>query len=253
MTVAPPRRRSSAVVAAAPRLAARARAERAARRVRWAKRTGLLLLASVPLLVLAWVLLVSSWLAVDRVEIRGTGRLSVDEVLAAVALEPGTPLARVDTGAVADAVRRLPPVADVQVRRSWPGALEVTVTERVVAAGVAHGAAVTLVDRSGVPFASAPSLPKGVVRLQTDSPGPDDPATRAALQVHRDLPAALRTRVATVQAPSPSSVVLVLRDGKQVEWGAPGRTETKAAAALALLPKPGKVVDVSAPGVAVRR
>ena len=123
MTVAPVRRRPSPVVPAAPRLAARASAERAARRVRWAKRAGLALLAGLPVLAVAWVLLGSTWLAVDRVEVTGTARLSADDVRAAIALEPGTPLALVDTGQVADAVRRLPPVASVQVRRSWPGTL----------------------------------------------------------------------------------------------------------------------------------
>ena len=125
--------------------------------------------------------------------------------------------------------------------------------ERVVAAGIAQGSQVTLVDRGGVAFATEPRLPRGVVRLQVEDAGPDDAATRAALQVHGDLPAPLRARVATVTASSPASVVLVLADGEQVVWGARGDTETKAAAALALLPKPGTIVDVSAPGVAVRR
>ena len=253
MTLAPVRRRPSSVVAAAPRLAARARAQRTARRLRWLRWTALALLGLLPLLALAWVLLVSNWLAVDRVEVQGTSRLSADEVRDAVGLEPGTPLARVSTGDVADAVRTLPPVADVSVRRSWPGTLEVSVRERVVAAAVVRGGRVTLVDAGGVPFAAAPALPPDVVRLQTDDPAPGDAATVAALRVTGALPAALRAQVVSVSASSPSDVVLALRNGKQVVWGAPGDTQTKAAAALALLPKPGDVVDVSVPGVAVRR
>lgn len=253
MTVAPVRRRPSAVVPTAARRATRVRADRAARRGRWLRRGALGLLGLLPLLALGWVLLVSSWLAVDTVEVRGTSRLSPDEVRAAVGLEPGTPLARIRTGDVAEAVRTLPPVADVTVRRSWPGTVEIAVREREVVAGVARNGRVELVDAGGLAFATVPALPPGAVRLQTAEPGPDDPATLAALQVVQALPAALRGQVASVEASSASTVALRLRSGKQVVWGAPGDTATKAAAALALLPKPGEVVDVSAPGVAVRR
>lgn len=255
MTVAPVRRRPSAVVPAAPRRAARTRAERWARLRRWGVRSGQVLLVLVPLLALGWALLASSWLSLDRVEVRGTSRLTDAAVRSAVDVRPGTPLARIDTAEVAQAVRRLPPVADVTVRRSWPGTLEVTVVERTAAVGVGDqsGPGATLLDDKGVAFATARALPRGVPRLAVQDPGPDDPATRAALDVHRALPERLRTRVATLEAASPSSVVLVLRNGEKVVWGAPGDTATKAVAALALLPLPGSVVDVSAPGVAVRR
>ena len=97
------------------------------------------------------------------------------------------------------------------------------------------------------------ALPAGLVALRVEAPGPRDPTTRAALQVHADLPVALRQRVRAITARSPSAVELVLADGKQVVWGAPGGTATKAAAALVLLRTDSTVVDVSAPGVVVRR
>lgn len=240
------------VVRAAPRLAARAEAERRARRSRRLRWLGRSLLVVAPLLVLGWVLLLSGWLAVDRVVVVGQSRLEVAQVQEAVAVAPGTPLARVDTRAVADRVAQLAPVGEVQVLRSWPGTLRVELTERVPAAGVVGAGGVQLVDASGVVFATEPALPRGLVRLQVDEPGPEDPATRAALQVHADLPEGLRNRVRTVSAESPASVVLVLADDRRVVWGSPGDTETKAAATEALLRMEGTVFDVSAPGVVVR-
>lgn len=205
-----------------------------------------------PVLALAWVLLVSGWLGVDRVVVVGQSRLAVAQVQDAVAVPPGTPLARVDTRAVADRVARLAPVAEVQVLRSWPGTLRVELTERVPAAGVVGAGGVQLVDAEGVVFATEPALPRGLVRLQVEDPGPQDPATRAALEVHGALPTSLRDRVRTVQAESPASVVLLLADDRRVVWGSPGDTETKAAAIEALLRMEGTVFDVSAPGVVVR-
>ena len=104
-----------------------------------------------------------------------------------------------------------------------------------------------------MPFASAPALPEGVLRLEVAQVGPKDPAALAALQVARELPATLRSQVQALQAASPSSVVLLLAGGRQVVWGPPGDAAAKAAAVEALLKLPGRVVDVSAPGVAVRR
>ena len=241
------------VVPAGPHLEARAKAARSARRGRVLQRISSALALLLPLVALGWVLLASTWLGVDRVEVTGTQRMQPAEVVRAVAVEPGTPLARVDTGAVEDRVAELAPVADVTVRRTWPGTLTVEVTERTPTAGVLADGKVSLVDASGVVFATERTLPKGLVRLQVNHPGPDDPSTVAALQVHAALPAALKERVRIVRAASPAAVVLLLNDGRQVVWGRPGDTATKAAAALALLSKPGSVYDVSAGDVVVVR
>ena len=253
MTAAPTGQRPARVLPAEPRLAERARERRGARRRWFFRRTGEALVVLLPLVALAWVLLVSTWLNVDRVEVVGTSRLTVEQVTTAAGISPLTPLARVDLARVEAAVERLPAVGEVEARRSWPGTVRLEVTERAAVAGVVSGREVTLVDEEGVPFASAPALPAGLLRLEVAQVGPQDPATLAALQVQRELPAPLRSQVQGLRATSPSSVVLLLPAGRQVVWGAPGDAATKAAAVEALLALPGRVVDVSAPGVAVRR
>lgn len=247
-----PQRRAP-VLPAGPLLQERARERRVERRRRVLRRArnGLLLL--LPLAALGWVVLVSDWLGVDRLDVQGTERLTAEQVVAAAAVEPGTPLARVDTRTVQERISELAPVASVAVRRSWPGTLSVSVTERVPVAGVLDRDGARLVDRTGVPFATEPALPAGLVRLQVHDPRPDDPATRAALDVHAELPDDLRARVRIVRAASPSGVVLLLADGRQVVWGRPGGARTKAAAVEALLRQPGRVYDVSAEDVAVVR
>lgn len=253
MTSTGPRRRPATVLPATPRLEARAEAQRGARRRRLLARAGQALAVVVPVVALAWVLLVSTWLGVDRVEVTGNTRLTQEQVTAAAGVEPSTPLARIDLDEVEAAVGRLAPVASVVARRSWPGTVRLELEERTPVAGVVGPDGVQLVDRDGVPFASEPSLPEGLVRLEVTKAGPADAATTAALEVLSGLPAPLRAQVASVRAGSPSSVELLLPDGRSVVWGAPGDTASKAAAASVLLTMPGSVVDVSAPGVAVRR
>ena len=245
--------RPRGVVPAGPRLEAKAKADRSARRGRALRRTGNALVVLLPVAAAGWVLMASTWLGVDRVEVTGITRLQAAQVVEAVEVQRGTPLARVDTGAVEERVAALAPVDDVAVRRTWPGTLTVAVTERRPLAGVLQRGRFTLLDAEGVPFAAEAALPKGVLRLQVPKPGPTDPATLAALEVYTTLPEELRTRVRIVRAVSPSGVILLLADGRQVVWGRPGGTATKAAAALALLSKPGSVFDVSAGDVVVVR
>lgn len=249
----PPRPTARAVVEAAPRRRAR---ERAARKDRWTRRvrrTSLGVLSLLPFVALGWLLLASPWLKVAAVEVEGTQRLTASRVEVAVGVPAGTPLARVDTGAVERRVKRLPAVDSVEVTRSWPSTLVVSVRERHAVVGVLDKGTWTLVDADGVAFGTATALPAGAVRLQVREVGADDPATRAALAVLGELPAELRTRVAVVRAASDVAVSLQLRGGRTVVWGAPGDAATKAAAATALLKGPVKVVDVSTPGVATTR
>jgi cell division protein FtsQ len=248
-----PRRRPAKVLPATPRLAARAQAQRGERKRRLARRVGRAVAVVGALVAVAWVLLGSSWLGVDRVEVIGDERVTPEQVRAAAGIEPGTPLARIDLDDVEAAVRELLPVGQVVARRSWPGTVRLELQERTAVAGVVRPEGVLLVDRDGVGFATEPALPAGLVRLEVPSVGPEDATTAAALEVWGGLPAPLLGQVVSVRAGSPSSVELLLPDGRSVVWGAPGDTASKAAAASVLLTMPGRVVDVSAPGVAVRR
>lgn len=201
----------------------------------------------------AWVLLGSSWLAVDEVTVVGASRLAADDVVQAADVRVGVPLARLDLSAVERRVRALAPVADVEAVRSWPGTVLLEISERQPVAAHVGRDGVRLLDASGVAFATVPAVPAGLLRVEVDRPRPGDPATTAALEVAADLPPGLRALVGGVGAESASTVTLLLADGRTVVWGSPGDTATKAAAVLAMLPMPGTTFDVSAPGVAVRR
>jgi cell division protein FtsQ len=188
-------------------------------------------------------------LDVEEVRVAGAAAVPEADVRAAAAVAPGGPLAAVDTAAVATRVARLPPVESVQVDRSWPHTVTVTITERVPVAAVTTPQGPALVDRTGVVYRGAgpPDLPH-----LTTAPRSGDPATVAAVAVLASLPDALRTQVAsagaTVAVPgAPGQVTLVMAGGEQVLWGDPERATEKAAALSALLTQPGTVYDVTSP------
>jgi cell division protein FtsQ len=245
--------RPPGVVSAAPRLAAKAQAQRRDRRKARLRRATWVSAAALPLLLVGWVLLFSSLLSVHRVTVAGESRLTAAQVEAAAAVAPGTPLARVDTAAVARRVEALQPVARVTVTRRWPSTLVITLVERVPVVAVPRTGSYLLLDLKGVAVATARAVPRGAYRLEVADPGKGDPATRAALVVLRGLPRTLLLQLGALRAPSPEEVTLVLRDGRQVLWGGSDNTQGKVAAVLALIRMPGHVYDVSAPGVVTRR
>jgi cell division protein FtsQ len=118
---------------------------------------------------------------------------------------------------------------------------------------VAAGDAFVVVDAAGVVFNQVAQRPDGVVELGVASPGPEDPATRAALRVLAALTPELRAQTVAVAAESPYGIELRLTGERTVVWGADDQNEQKALVATSLLTVDAKIIDVSAPDVATTR
>ena len=196
----------------------------------------------------------TSVLAVRTVEVTGSREVPKAAVVAAADVPVGTPLARLDRSAIrARVVAALPAVATVSVERAWPSTMRLVVVERVPAAAVPYAGRHVLVDRTGVAYRTVGTVPAGLPILQVRRPGPADPATRAALTVLTGLPPDLRRRLQRIEAPTAEQVALLLRDGRRVVWGDASDPATKAAVVRVLLGRPGRVIDVSSPGLATVR
>ena len=180
------------------------------------------------------------------VAVTGLSAVTEDEVVAAAAVAPGTPLLQVDTDAVAERVAEIWRIASVRVQRQYPSTLRVTVVERIPVVVRDYSDGVHLFDRDGVDFATAPP-PPGVPYLDTENPGSTDPSTMAALQVMTSLRPDVASLVGRVSAPSAAAITLTLADGRVVVWGTTDRTEEKALKLAALLTQPGQTYDVSSP------
>jgi cell division protein FtsQ len=206
-------------------------------------------LGVVVVATLGWVVLGTSLLGVRAVAVNGSEIAPPDRVREVAAVAPGTPLARVDTDAVAGRVRTLPSVRSVEVSRAWPHTLVIEITERVPAATASVGDRYLVLDNDGVVFRNVRRRPAGLPLIETARPGPDDGATRAALRVVRALTPELRDRLEAVVADSPARISLRLTDDRVIVWGDAEQSETKALVATSLLDRPGRTIDVSAPDV----
>lgn len=213
------------------------------------------------LVALGWGLWAGPLLAVRSIQVDGAATLPADLVREAAGIEDGTPLLRVDVDTARDAVAELPQVESVTVTRGWPSRVVITLVERTPLAVVGEAGRRSLLDARGVLFDSVTGEPPpGVVPLVVAAPGPDDPATAAALSALGALPGSLREQVALAEAGTPDDLVLTLTDGTVVRWGGAEESAEKAEVLVALVEQlaagtlePAAELDVSAPGAVVLR
>ena len=156
-----------------------------------------MLVAAAVVAGLVWLLGFSTVLDVTDVQVGGATAETLPAVREAAAVPPGTSLLWLDTSALDAQVQTIPRVATVDVRRSFPHTVTVTVTEREPVAAVPLGAGVALVDGTGFAYRTMPAPPAGIPRLVLAmgvSASPSDPTTVAAVRVLAALPAGLRGR-----------------------------------------------------------
>lgn len=197
----------------------------------------------------------TSTFAITEVTVLGAAPENTPAVGEAADIPTGDNLLLLDTSAIAGRVLTIPRVARVDVRRSLPGTVTVTVAERKPVLAVPGGpSGPALVDATGFAYRTVPTRPPGVPLLHLapgERPRPGDPATRAAVAVVTSLPPALRRDVGDVTANGPFDVSFDLAGGRSVRWGADDDNARKVAVLAALLSRPGHVYDVSTPDLAV--
>jgi cell division protein FtsQ len=214
----------------------------------------LLLAAMVITGGVAWTLLGSGLFAVRAVVVTGTRLVPESEVLAAARIQPGTPLIQVNTTGIARRILGIRQVLVVRVSRSWPDRVVIAIRERTPALAVAVPGGFDLVDAYGVVVELVRTRPATMPVYATTAPVselPGDPDVSAAAAVLGELPATLRSTLASVTVPSPDQVTLQLRGGVTVVWGGPGDAAAKAKELAILMATPARYYDVSSPATAV--
>jgi cell division protein FtsQ len=194
-----------------------------------------------------WLVFFSSYVTARDVNVTGTNTIAETRVERAAAVPRGTPLARVDLGAIKARVESIAAVKSVEVSRSWPHAVHIAVTERTPIAVIDRGEGLQALDSQGVMFGHYDARPK---RLPLVIPAPDV-AGEALVEGGRvigSLPARIASRVDTVEVDSVDKIRLVLGNGRRVLWGSAENSTQKAEVLAVLLRRPGQQIDVSVPG-----
>ena len=237
------------------------REDRAGRRTRrrfarrqWARRWlslryVLLVLAVVALVGTSiWLVFFSATLQVKRVEVVGNELLSDGRVRELADVPLGEQLALVDLGRARARVGSLAEVKSVDVTRTWPDGVRITVVERTAVAVVELGGRLRGLDADGVVFREYKAVPKGMPRVQPSGSAGTD-ALKEAATVVSALPKDLAGRVDHVEVETVDQITLVMRDQRQVLWGSAEESALKAEVIDRLLAaQQATVYDVSVPG-----
>jgi cell division protein FtsQ len=205
--------------------------------------------AAVALLgvVLIWIVAFSSVFGVSTVQVTGTHVLTAADVRNAAGISHGSPLLRLDIGAIEHRVDQLPDVASAKVSTSFPSTVRIAITERVAVGAVKVADGYILVDRTGHEYRTVSSRPSALPIFVLPSGAAARASGQAVATVASSLGAALRSQMASIQAFDPDAITLLLRDGRVVAWGSASQSATKARVLGALLKRPGQQFDLTNP------
>jgi cell division protein FtsQ len=195
------------------------------------------------ILALAWAVLGSPLLDVDRIEVLGSSQVSPEGAVAAAGVAPGVPIMAVDPVRGAVRLEAIPWVRRAEVRRFFPNRVRISLEERLAAASAARpGGGFVLLDESGRVLAEAPQRPQGLPEVTglgaPPAPGHWLPAARPVLRTVAALPDGLRRQV-TMAGVAGSGVTLRLGAVPEVRFGPPRELAAKAAALASLLERLG--------------
>jgi cell division protein FtsQ len=208
----------------------------------------------------AFLVIESPFLDVDRVAVSGAHSLTADEIRTAARVHLHDALLFVDTGAVARRVEQLPWVEHASVTRQWPGTVRVAVTEYQPVAWARDGNRVVLFAPNGRAIARVSKVPSGLTEVRGVRVLPADGELLSppeATRVVAQLPPQLAALVSAVDV-SGDGFALVLQHGGAIRLGNPDDLDAKAAAALAVLQSHTvgacfQYLDVSTPDTPVLR
>ncbi len=220
------------------------RAPQPARRAAHPRRRRRMVLAGVAGLGLVyWVGWQSPVTLVEHVVVDAPRGLSAESIRLASGISAADRVPSVDAEAVRLSIMTaIPAVADVQLERSLPDTIGLTVTARTPLAAVEAGKGFYVMDSQGVVYdrvARAKDLP--VIRARTDA------EREIARGVLLAIPEDLRAKVTRITAKSRDNVTLGLRGGATVRWGGVEDSDLKARVLAGLTAVKATRYDVSAP------
>jgi len=204
--------------------------------------------------LVGWTFWGSTLLSVRDVAVDGLPTGEVAAVRAVATDQIGTPLARVDTGAVSARVLTRAEIAEVKVVRSWPHTLTIKAVPRTAALVLRNPQGqLEVVDAGGVRFGIVQTRPAGVPLVTATSADAVTPgALTAALSVVGALPPDLARTVSGITVGG-ANLVTFTTGSTEVVWGGAGQEDLKVRIVTTLLRTHPKLIDVSAPQTPVSR
>ena len=221
---------------------------------------GIVAALAVVALVALFVLSNMPVFVITGIDAQASEHVSAESLAKLAAVDEGTTLLSVDTGAIASHVKKNPWVKNVNITREFPDTLGVSVEERTISAIVVIGSGTSVwalgddgawiepmsLDTSGTDVTSA-ALAKadelGCLLIasvpSTVDPAQGSPATDEVildvLQYQDELPDSITSQAQVYYATSAGSISMVLKSGLEISLGAPTDVTAKAQALTTII------------------
>jgi cell division protein FtsQ len=211
-----------------------------------------LLGALVALILLVLATMVTPLMAINKITVTGTDKVSEKQVQAALKKYLGTPLPMISEGSVANDLAKFKLIESISLVSKPPYEVQVRIVERTPISIVVTNGTGFLYDPSGVRVGVATGSEKLPTIIITG-----DPKTsknfKQAIDVLLSLPSSLLDRVAYIQARTRDNVTMQLRGNavQTIIWGDSTQSALKSRVLKVLLSKtPARIpatFDVSSP------
>ena len=201
---------------------------------------------------LVWLIWFSAVLGVRHVKVEGQATLNANDISTRAEVSRGEPLARVDTVSVESRIAGLERVQEVEVKRSWPNTVTISIVERKSVAWILSGGEIRGLDRFGVDFRSYGKAPKELFEVRvtaTNSETRHESLVESArvIGVIRSGDPDLFDAIRHVNVASKDSVELILDKNRTVRWGSAAKSTQKLQVLEPLLDIRARTYDVTAP------
>jgi cell division protein FtsQ len=199
------------------------------RSLRGRRRTALIAVGSVALVIGGVAASRSSVFDVRRIEVSGVDHLHRPQIVRIAGISTATNALWLDEGVAERRLEAEPWIADADVRVTLPLTVEIAVHERSPVA-VARGAVTSLMAADGTALGSG-TVPQGLPVIELGGEGTVEgirPSPVGAARVLGAMAPALRAQVARVRVLLDGTLELRLRGGPTVRFGTPEDAERKA-------------------------
>lgn len=209
-----------------------------------------LTISAVVVLLLAvisgvWLVYFSDYLTIKEIRVEGNKVIASEQITEAAKIPMGLQLARLDIDKTAQGVAGLKPVASVTVKRNWPHAVVISITERKAILAVASSQGYLNIDKEGIAFTLTKDLPKGILLIESKKPS--ESLIKSVTLAWLAFPEEIKPKVQKIEASALDDITFVLKDETKVFWGSGEKSEEKSQVLQALYKIKAKLYDVSAP------
>ena len=204
-------------------------------------------------------------LRVKTFDVEGESNLGADEIIQTTEIVEGDNILRVDTGAAAHRIAKLPWIKSVTVSRSLPATLKILVEEHQPVGVVKDGATPALINKDGKIFLQGVNHDEAVPFENTKID--DRPAIQGAATAVSALDKDTRAKLRKVEAPDAEAITLFFeitppkREDepepapvvKTIRWGSAERAAEKAEATRIVLTRGENNWNVANPALPTAR